>query len=105
MLPEGYVGLVVADTRRALAWENGLRGKGFDVVRVESSGADADKGAWQIGVDRGQAVEARAFVTDVLKGDARLPHQPVLSRSGWLALWAIGILLAGILASAWLAAR
>jgi len=105
MLPKEYVGLVIADTRRALAWEAGLRQAGFEVLRVETSGADLEKGDWQVGVKREQAVGARAFVTDVQQGRAKLRHQPLLSRSGWLALWAIGILMAGGVVAWWLAAR
>ena len=41
MLPPGYVGLLVADTRRASQWELGLSTAGFDVARVETRGADA----------------------------------------------------------------
>lgn len=97
MLPSGYQGLVVADTRRALEWESGLRARGFDVVRVETTGADADKGAWQIGVASGQKMEAQAFVTQVINGDAKLPARPFLSRTGWLALLGVALAIAALL--------
>lgn len=93
MLPDGYTGLVVADTRRAREWELGLTDAGFEVVRVETSGDDAEKGSWQIGVVVRQEVDARNFVTQVIRGDAALPSLPRLSATGMRALTVIGVLM------------
>lgn len=97
MLPSDYVGLVVADTRRAMAWEAGLEAAGFDVLRVETRGADADKGAWQIGVIRSQRAGAQRFVSEVMRGDRELPSRPALSRTGLMALVAVVLVLVGLL--------
>lgn len=99
MLPKGYEGLVVADTRRALAWERGLERAGFDVVRVETTGADAAKGDWQIAVTRADAPAAKAFVSEVVRGDRELPRPVLLSRSAWISLIAILVIVTGF----WLA--
>jgi hypothetical protein len=96
MLPKGYEGLVVADTRRALAWERGLERAGFDVVRVETAGADAAKGDWQIAVARADAPAAKAFVSEVVRGDRQLPGAVVLSRSAWISLVAILVIAVGL---------
>jgi len=89
VIPDGYVGVVVADTRRALQWEAGLRAAGFDAVRVETTGADAEKGTWRVTVPRKDELAAKALVSDVVSGRARLPSRPLLSRTAWIALIAI----------------
>ena len=94
-LPDTHVGLVVADTRRAMAWEDALRARGFEVMRVETSGAQADKGDWSIGVPRAQASRARQYVSDVVSGREVLPSRPVLPRTARLALVAI-VVTAGV---------
>ena len=96
VLDPGYVGLVVADTRRATEWERGLRAEGYDVVRVETRGPDADKGAWQIAVRADQADVARRFVTSVVQGERSLPSHVVLSRTAWVSLIAIVAIVAGL---------
>lgn len=105
MVPKGYVGLVVADTRRALQWEAGLRAAGFDVARVETTGPDADKGDWRICVVEAQQQEARALVTDVVRGDATLPSRPLLTRTGWIALFGVMLTILVVWVGAWLATR
>jgi hypothetical protein len=97
MLPDGYVGLVVADTRRALEWEAGLEAAGFRVMRVETRGADADKGAWQIGVPRFERARAQTFVTEVINGDRKLPARTILPRSAQWALVGVVVVLAALL--------
>jgi len=67
MLPSGYKGLLVCDTRRAEEWREGLRRRGFDVVLAETP-ATSDKGGWEVGVAAADAPAARAFVHDVTQG-------------------------------------
>lgn len=105
MIPEGYVPLVVAETRRAQQWEAGLARRGVDVVRVKTTGAASDKGEWQIAVARAQAIEARRVVSDVLAGRASLPAGPRLSSTGFRALVAIGVVLALLFGLGWLSGR
>jgi len=106
VLPEGYTGLLVADTRRAIQWEAGLKTAGFESVRVETRGADVEKGDWQIGVPERKAAKARLFVSSVLAGEEKLPSPPLLSRSGVTALLLIGAVFAAMVAagllSSWL---
>lgn len=97
MLPPGYRSLVIADTRRATEWEEGLRRAGFDVVRVETTGADADKGAWKVAVAAAQESKAKAFVTAVTRGEARLPAPPFLAGFGWKALVGVAVIVGVVL--------
>ncbi len=103
MLPPGYIGLLIADTRRAQQWERGLRAAGCAVARVETRGDDVDKGTWQIAVRRSDATKARALVQSVLSGESRLPQRPLLSRSGTIALLGIALVLALLLGLGFLA--
>ena len=98
MVPRGYVGLVVCDTRRALQWERGLAAAGFEPLRVETTGDAADRGDWQLAVPDRHGLAARAYVSRVLQGEESLPHAPLLSRSAWISATAIAVLLAAILA-------
>lgn len=93
MLPSGHRPLVVADTRRAAEWEAGLRRAGFDVVLRETPPGD-DRGGWVVGVVAAQEHEAKAFVSEVVRGRARLPAAPLLSPAAWRALAGIALLLA-----------
>ena len=99
VLPDGYVGLVVADTRRAIEWEAGLRAAGFEVVRVETRGADADRGDWRIAVAQNDKPAASNFVSRVLSGEQKLPSQPMLSRTGYVALLLVGAVIAVLIAA------
>jgi hypothetical protein len=75
-LPAGYRGLVVCDAARAKRWRAGLASAGFTPVVVATSGDDADKGDFQIGVPRAQEAAAAALVSAVLEGKRRLPVSP-----------------------------
>lgn len=93
MLPEGYTGLVLADSRRSAAWLNGLRDVGIDVVRIPATGKDSEKGSWQIAVVKKDEERARAFVSDVIRGHRQLPSAPALSPMGTRALLGIGVIM------------
>jgi hypothetical protein len=102
MLPRGYRSLVVCDTRRAEEWKAGLARAGFDVALAETA-PDNVKGACEVGVIEEQELAAKAFVTDVVKGRAKLPRPPTLSPTGFKALMAVAVLLAALAATLWLA--
>ena len=71
MLPHGYKGLVVCDTRRAHAWKAALARRGFQVVLAETA-ASNDRGSWEVGVIAAQELAAKAFVSEVVQGKQRL---------------------------------
>ena len=78
-----------------------MRAAGYQIVRVETRGEDADKGAWQIGVVREQASAARGFVTEVMRGDRSLPNAgPRLPALGLASLVAIVCVLTGLVLAA-----
>ena len=64
-LPAGYVSLIVCDTRRAEEWRAALTRAGIEVAVVETA-ATNQLGGWEVGVASASALEARAFVKDVL---------------------------------------
>jgi len=108
MLPPGYQGVLITDTRRAQQWELALSKLNIDVEVVETEGADAEKGAWQVGVREDQAARALALISAVAAGRAELPGAPVLSSSGFRALAGIAVILAlllGALLWAWSAGK
>jgi len=96
VLPDGHIGLLVADTRRATQWEAGLRAAGIAALRVEAAAKDIDKGEWQIAVPRAQASAARKLVADVVNGKARLPAARLLSKNAWYALLGIAAIIVTI---------
>lgn len=49
-----------------------MRRAGFEVVLEETSGADADAGAWQVGVRESQEADAKRFVSEVMQGKRTL---------------------------------
>lgn len=99
-LPAGYTSLLIADDRRAQQWQAGLSRAGFDVRLVDTAGVDADKGDYHICVATGDVAGGRAFVTDVLRGNARLPH---VSRLSPLAVRALaGAVLTLVFLTVWI---
>ena len=100
MLPSGYTRILLADTRRALAWERGLARAGFAVRRVAATGQAEDKADWALGVPQDQLRGARAFVSDVLQGNRRLPAVPVLSGAARVALFGIGAVVVAVVVAA-----
>lgn len=100
MTARGHTQLLLADTRRALAWERGLIRAGFSAQRVEARGRDADRADWAISVPDAEAVAARRYVSDVLGGRARLPHVAIISRSGAIALAGAVLVLAALIVAA-----
>jgi hypothetical protein len=98
VVPSGHTQLLLADGRRAVAWERGLARAGFTPVRLPTRGQDAERADFAIAVPALQARAARAFVSEVVNGRRRLPHVAPLSRSGLLALaLAIGVVAAIVL--------
>ncbi len=96
-LPPGFRPLLIADTRRARAWEADLRRAGFEVVLEETSGADADAGAWQLGVRESQEAEAKRFVSEVMQGKRTLRGRGL----GWKGAVVILVLAAFLLTIFW----
>jgi hypothetical protein len=108
MLPPGYRGVLICDTRRAEQWDRALTRLGIEVEAVETEGADAEKGAWQLGVREDQAERALALISAVAAGRAELPGGPVLSSTGFRALAVIAVILALVLGGvllAWVSGR
>jgi hypothetical protein len=99
MLPAGYKGLVVCDTRRAREWRDGLRRRGFDVVLAETP-ATSDKGSWEVGVAAADATAARAFVHDVTQGRVSLTLPWYRSPPGLAMLAIIVVAVAAAIARA-----
>jgi hypothetical protein len=95
VLPEGYLGLVVCDTRRAQEWRAALRRRGFDVVLSETP-ASSDKGGWQVGVAAAEVLSARAFVREVTSGHVALT--PPWYRQPGMVL--MGLVVVGTVAAA-----
>lgn len=98
-LPAGYRPLLIADTRRAEQWERALRARGIAVVRVETRGEDAERGAWQIGVATADAAAAQRMVSEVTRRAMSLPAAP-LPPNARRALVGVGLVMAVVLAAA-----
>jgi hypothetical protein len=98
MLPPGYREILVTDTRTAERWELTFQRLGIDVEVVETTGADRERGEWQIGASERDEVRARALVDAVAQGRAELPGKPVLRSTAFRALAAVAILLVIVLA-------
>ena len=87
------VSLLIADTGRARQWERGLAAIGVEgVQRIEAPAERFEQGEWQIVVPEARASDARRYMAEVLRGDARLPAGGIaaLSPSGKAA--AVGVL-------------
>jgi hypothetical protein len=96
MAPPGYRDILICDTRRAQQWQAGLTRAGLEVVLTETRGEDAEKGSWQVAVAERHESKARALVTDVLQGRAKLPAPPFFSAYGlqlFVAILMIAVLL------------
>jgi hypothetical protein len=102
MLPDGYEGLLVSDARRAAQWRDGLRRAGFDALVVETA-RHGDKGECEVAVVAADALAAKAFVGEVIRGARKLPRPPALSATGFRALVAIGLVLAALVVAGMLA--
>ncbi len=87
------VSLLIADTGRARQWVRGLAAIGIEgVERIEAPAERFEQGEWQVVVPAARASDARRYMAEVLRGDARLPAGGVaaLSPSGKAA--AAGVL-------------
>jgi hypothetical protein len=104
-VPDDMVSLLIADTGRARQWERGLRGLGIEGVRrIEAPAERFEQGEWQIVVPEADAPQARRYMAEVLRGDAKLPAGGIAALSpsgkagafGVLALIAMVIVLAAV---------
>lgn len=92
-VPEGMVSLLIADTGRARQWERGLHALGIEgVQRIEAPAERFEQGEWQIVVPAGRASEARRYMAEVLRGDAKLPAGGIAALSPAGKAAAFGVL-------------
>ena len=94
MLPKGYRGLIVCDTRRAAQWRKAFRAAGIEAVIVETEVDEADGGAARVGVPERTLIDANAIVTAVNQGKQSLPGLTI----PWQAIVA-GVLVIAVLAA------
>ena len=95
MVPPNHISLLIADGRRALEWELGLRREGLSARRIETSGSEAAKGDYWLVVPEGERFAAQRFVSEVLAGNRELPTSAPV---GGPLLWGAAAIVAGVVA-------
>lgn len=96
-LPAGFVSLLIADQRRAEQWRLGLARAGFEARVVDTAGIDREKGDCHVCVAGEDASGARTFMSEVMRGDATLPHVSKLSPMAVRAL--VGVVITVVIAA------
>jgi hypothetical protein len=94
MLPPGYRELLVTDTATAEQWESCFQRLGIDGEVVETTGADTERGEWQVGVSEQDYARAEILMKAVACGRVELPGKPVLRSAGFRALAVVAVLFA-----------
>jgi hypothetical protein len=90
VLPRGYRGIIVCDTRRAAQWRKAFHAAGIDAVVVETEVDEAHGGAYKVGVPERKLIEANAIVTAVNQGKQSLPGVAI----AWQAIVAVVLVIA-----------
>lgn len=102
MLPSKHTSLIIADGRRARAWESGMRRSGLSVKRVDTAGPDSEQGAFYLVVPNSQLKEGQRYVSEVLAGKRSLPSVAPIGGVLLLGAGLIVLSMVVLLASAWL---
>lgn len=92
MVPPNHISLLIADGRRAVSWELGLRREGLQVQRIATTGSDAAKGDYWLVVPKSEKARGQRFISNVLAGKSTLPATAPVS--GPLLWGAAAIVLA-----------